>query len=287
MDDDVQKIVSYYKDKNYSGFSIYLKYLSIFYKKLKFYIRSFNKTISPEIREKIYDDAWQNDINDFKFWFNKEKRTQLFSYENNMFIACGGLTQRIWQYYIFKILKEINPKKVLEVGSGNGINLCLLSSYFETIDFKGIDISSIGIEKANKLKINSLNDNFFAGWPIKPLNYKVGNASFEKANALKINFKDNEFDFVFSILALEQMDDIKYKVINEMIRVSSKYICFVEPFIEYNKSLLKIFHHRGSKYFSYKIKDLEKHNLKILQVFDDHPNKVTLGVAAILCEKKS
>ena len=254
---------------------------------MKFYLRSFNKTISPEIREKIYDDAWQNDINDFKFWFNKEKRTQLFSYENDMFIASGGLTQRIWQYYIFKILNKTNPKKVLEVGSGNGINLCLLSSYFETIDFKGIDISSKGIEKANKLKINSLNDNFFSGWPIKPLNYKVGNVSFEEANALKINFKDNEFDFVFSILALEQMDDIKYKVINEMIRVSSKYICFVEPFIEYNKSLLKIFHHRGSKYFSYKKKDLEKHNLKILQVFDDHPNKVTLGVAAILCEKKS
>ena len=151
--------------------------------------------------------------------------------------------------------------------------------------FNGIDISLNGIKNSKKLQNISFDDNFFLGWPIPPKTKNAGNISFEKCNASKIKFSDDEFDFVFSILALEQMDDIKEQVIQEMVRVSNKYVMFVEPFKEYNSSILKLFHHRGSKYFSYNLKNLEKFNLKILEVYDDHPNKVTLGVCAVLCEK--
>ena len=195
------------------------------------------------------------------------------------------MTQRFWQYYVFSFLKEKQPKKVLEIGSGNGINLCLFSTYFEKTNFHGIDISTEGVKNSNILKTENFEDSFFEGWPIKAESKLSRNVNFKEQNAKKLSFKDSEFEFVYSILALEQMDDIKDKVIDEMARVSSKYVCFVEPFIEYNRSLLSFFHHRGSKYFSYKIKDLKKHNLKVLEVYDHHPNKVTLGVAAVLCEK--
>ena len=285
MDDDVQKIITYYNFKEDKNLSIYFKYIKIFYKKFKFYLKSFNRKISPEIREKTYDDACQSNINDFKFWFNKEKTTQLFSYKNNMFIASGGLTQRIWQYYLFRCLEKTSPSKVLEIGSGNGINLCLFSSYFEEINFTGIDISLKGVENSIKLKNKILDESFFLGWPLPLKNKKPGKISFEKCNATKLNFNNQEFDFVYSILALEQMDDIKDKVITEMVRVSNKYVMLIEPFKEYNNSILKFFHHKGSKYFSYTKKNLSDFNLKILEVFEDHPNKVTLGVCAILCEK--
>ena len=60
MDDDVQKIITYYNFKEDKNLSIYFKYIKIFYKKFKFYLKSFNRKISPEIREKMYDDAWQS-----------------------------------------------------------------------------------------------------------------------------------------------------------------------------------------------------------------------------------
>lgn len=285
MDDGVSKILSYYNFKDDSKLSIYIKYIKIFYKKLKFFIRSFGSKISPEIKEKLYDEAWQSEINNFKIWFDKENKTQLFSYKNKMFIASGGLTQRIWQYYLYKFLKKTNPSKVLEIGSGNGINLCLISLYFKNLSFTGIDISANGIENSIKLQNSNLDDSFFLGWPIAIKTKNPGKISFEKCNASKLEFTNGEFDFVYSILALEQMDDIKEEVIREMLRVSNKYVMFIEPFKEYNSSILKHFHHRGSKYFSYNLKNLEKFNLRILDVLEDHPNKVTLGVCAVLCEK--
>ena len=122
-----------------------------------------------------------------------------------MFIASGGLTQRIWQYYLFRCLEKTSPSKVLEIGSGNGINLCLFSSYFEEINFTGIDISLKGVENSIKLKNKILDESFRLAIAIK--NKKPGKISFEKCNATKLNF-NQKFDFVYN-LALEQMDDIK------------------------------------------------------------------------------
>jgi len=285
MDKNITFIINYYNFKKKQKIKILIKYILIFIKKFRYFFENFYFEINPLVRKKLYNVAWQSEINNYQKWFNRNNRSQLFTFKRNFFIASGGMTQRFWQYYVFKFLKEKQPTKVLEVGSGNGINLCLFSIFFDRIIFEGVDISDQGVKNSNLLKTKKLDDDFFQGWPIPAKRKKSNNINFYEYNAEKLKYKDKEFDFVYSILALEQMNDIKHKVIDEMTRVSSKYVCFVEPFIEYNRSLLCFLHHRGSKYFSYRINDLEKHKLKVIKVYDYHPNKVTLGVAAVLCKK--
>lgn len=285
MQKNIQYIINYYNFGKTSFFRVIVTIFFKFYKIFFLYIFNYKKKITTYLRKRTYDEAWSNPLRNYKLWFDKNEKKQLFFYKK-FFFSSGAIARRIFQYYTYEIIKKKNLKNVLEIGSGNGINLCLLASYFENTSFQGIDISSEGINQSNILLKSDLSDNFFDGMPIKPATKKLKNIKFSIGDASSLKFENHNFDLVFSILALEQMDHIKENVIKEMIRVSSKYILFIEPFIDYNQTFLKKLHHRGSSYFSHRVEDLKKYNLKIIDIYSDHPNKITLGVCAVLCEKK-
>ena len=62
---------------------------------------------------------------------------------------------------------------------------------------------------------------------------------YSLGDAKALNFRENEIDFVYTILALEQMDDIKLKVLKELKRVAKKKIVLIEPFPELNRRVIK------------------------------------------------
>jgi ubiquinone/menaquinone biosynthesis C-methylase UbiE len=283
-DNNYSKIFKYYSKKiNY--YQYYKKLLEIFFKRLKafFFNTILNKEIdNPSIKKNIYEKTWSGKTLSYENWFSNKSSNHLYNYKNTFFLASSGFIQRIHQYSIYKIIKKIEPKKVLEVGSGNGINLNLLSSLFLRIKFTGLELTRNGIVYSRSIK--KIDEKFYNGFFIKGT--RIGNVNFIQGNAKQIPFLNNSFDLVFTVLALEQMNSIYKNVIKEMVRVSSKYLVFIEPFQDLNSNILSYLHHRGSKYLSLKTYELEKtFNVKILFILKDFYNKESLKTALIVAKK--
>jgi len=105
-----------------------------------------------------------------------------------------------------KILKEIEVKKILEVGCNRGHNLNALT-YCGQYDLYGIDINPYSILLARENK----------------------EISFNVGNIFDILYKDNFFDLVMTIGVLIHIDpnDLK-NAIAELLRVSKKYFLMME-----------------------------------------------------------
>ena len=105
-----------------------------------------------------------------------------------------------------RILKEIEVKKILEVGCNRGHNLISLT-YCGEYDLYGIDINPYSIVLARDNK----------------------EISFDVGNIFDILYKNNFFDLVMTIGVLIHIDpnDLK-NAITELLRVSKKYFLMIE-----------------------------------------------------------
>jgi ubiquinone/menaquinone biosynthesis C-methylase UbiE len=110
--------------------------------------------------------------------------------------------------YITKTIIDLKPKRLLEIGCGNGHNLLAISKANPDIEIYGIDISLEGIKRAHMY----INGHFYV------------------EDARQLHFDDNFFDVILTVHALEQMKYIIKDVANEIYRVSSDKIVLFEPF---------------------------------------------------------
>ncbi len=107
---------------------------------------------------------------------------------------------------LIKLYKLNNQSKVLDVGCGKGFLLYEIKKILPNINITGIDISSYGLKNSKK--------------EIKKYLFK-----YDIKNSLK--FKYNQFDLVFSINTLHNLEiNFLIKAIKEIQRVGKKqFIC--------------------------------------------------------------
>jgi hypothetical protein len=86
---------------------------------------------------------------------------------------------------------------------------------------------------------------------------------FQQGSAKSLPFGDESFDMVFTILALEQMEEIQHKALSELSRVCKKYLVMVEPFREWNNEPTNRRRVKSLDYFTASIHDLSKYGFKI------------------------
>jgi ubiquinone/menaquinone biosynthesis C-methylase UbiE len=110
--------------------------------------------------------------------------------------------------WVEKMLLELNPKKVLDIGCGNGALLAHFASNFE--QGFGVDISSAAIKIAKQSYSN------------------INNILFSTIDGTILPFKDNSFDMIISMLSFRYLD--WDAILKEMIRVLSpgKHILIVD-----------------------------------------------------------
>lgn len=107
----------------------------------------------------------------------------------------------------FAAIKPLKAKRVLDVGCGEGFTLKKLQE-------KKIGKNNVGIDNST--------DAIKIGKKIYP------EVDLQKGSIYDIQFKDNSFDLVLCTEVLEHLDD-PHKAIEEMKRVSSKYLLFSVP----------------------------------------------------------
>ena len=122
--------------------------------------------------------------------------------------------------FILNFCNEHSLNSIFEVGAGE---LTTLFPIVKNRSFKFTSALDLSEERLKKGLI------FF-----KKNNLKIDNLI--SGNAAKLPYEDNSFDLVYSHYCLEQVPLLSQEIINEMIRVSSKYVIFIEPSYEFSNS---------------------------------------------------
>lgn len=108
---------------------------------------------------------------------------------------------------LFRLIKPLKPISILDVGCGEGFTLQKLEERKVGKNNEGIDYSKDAIEIGRKI------------YP---------KLTLKEGTVYNLPYKENSFDLVICTEVLEHLDD-PLKAVNEIKRVSSKYVLFSVP----------------------------------------------------------
>lgn len=207
--------------------------------------------------------------------------------EQKLFASDVGAT-RFRQLILIRVIEQLRPRTVLEVGCGNGINLMLLACRFPDLEFSGVELTQQGHQAAREFQKQSELPRAMQAYA--PLELADTTAfrriRFVQGSAAELPFEDNSFDLVTTILSLEQMERIRDRALREITRVSSRYLFNIEPFRDLND--------RGGarrnviqrNYFRGRIDDLKRYGFSPKLAMKDFPQEAFLKAGAVLSEKQ-
>ncbi|ETA70338.1 class I SAM-dependent methyltransferase [Candidatus Pelagibacter ubique] len=224
--------------KNIHQFSLYklfklivkrylVDFLNLFIKEKKVY--NENRSVR-EVKAKyekisgLYIDKF-NDEEKMEEGILKKKDFLAFNnHENKIYLIKGGRAIKPITNIVSRFCNHHNLKSLIEVGAGELTTLYPI------------------IKKINNLK-------FISALDLSPNRLKHGKAFLKKKNiqidhliacdASNIPYEDNSFDISFTHYCIEQVPHLAKKIIDEMIRISSKYILIVEPSYQFSNNITR------------------------------------------------
>jgi SAM-dependent methyltransferase len=242
------------------------------------------KRDQAKLREK-YSSSWMK--RDWPTLTPSTERVDFYNWHGEGYQARFWGMKRVHQCLLWRCIRELRPAAVLEVGAGIGLNLFALSTAFQGIRWTGVELSPGGVARAKEVQRQSelLSEiASFCSWQnAAPLAYR--DVDFREGDARRLPFSDNSFDLVFSVLALEQMEEIRAAALSEIARVSAKWVCMIEPFVDFNRDPLRHACTRAKGYISLSIRELNSFGLEPVVAFDDMPQKITRGAGLVVSRK--
>ena len=218
---------------------------------------------------------------------SKEPPINLWIWGKRRIFARVRMGTRLRQYLLVKVLEDVKPRRVLEVGSGNGINLLLLAGRFPDVEFHGVELTQQGIAAARSIQaLPRLPQNLrkFAPFPLKDETaYK--RVRFRQETAANLPYSDSEFDLVYTCAAVEQMERIRDKALGEITRVSNSHVFFYEPFHDVNQDGLSRRYIVARDYFQGRIADLAGYGLRPIWATNDLPQKINNNICGVFCQR--
>jgi SAM-dependent methyltransferase len=207
---------------------------------------------------------------------------------NEKKLALDGLAAaRLRAPLLAAVIDRLEPEKVLEVGCGNGINLFSLAGHFPGVAFTGVDLTPAGIEAATKVQAGDKLPPQLADYiPLEmadPGAFK--HIKFIQGSAAALPFGDGEFDLVYTVLAVEQMERIRDKALAEIARVTRGHVLMLEPFRDANLKGVRRLYALSRNYFRGSIKGLQRFGLEPVWATDDFPQEAFLGSPLVLAKK--
>lgn len=195
---------------------------------------------------------------------------------------------RVRQLLLVRMLERLRPRRVLEVGCGNGVNLMLLAGRFPDVSFTGADLTREGPRAAHDLQRAPELPRAMQAYAPLPLADATAfrRVGFVSADASRLPFPDGAFDLVVTILALEQMERVREAALREIARVAGRHTLMIEPFAELNEHGGRLHYAVARDYFRGRIADLPGYGLAPRLALDDFPQEAFLGACLVLAEKR-
>lgn len=236
--------------------------------------------------ESEYTDAWGAGYRRYRLDRTDLKPKPWFWRGRKLLLDPAAAT-RLRTLLFAAVMGELKPRRVLEVGSGNGINLLSLAGAFPDIEFTGLELTTEGVEQARRAQSHSDTAEIIHAY--SPLEIRdssaIGRINFVQGNAAAMPFDDGSFELVMTVLAVEQMERIRADALSEIARVTRGHVLMLEPFRDRNASGLRRLYVRSRNYFRGSIGELRGFGLEPLWATADYPQEAFLGTALVLARK--
>jgi SAM-dependent methyltransferase len=195
---------------------------------------------------------------------------------------------RFRQLMLVRLIEQLRPASVLEVGCGLGIHLVLLACRFPDIAFAGIELTAAGHDAARALQSSERLPPHLIAFAPEPLPDPTAfrRVDFRQGDATALDFPDASFDLVYTVLALEQMERVRSRALAEVARVTRRHYFGIEPFREVNERGWERLYVKGRDYLRGRISDLPRHVLVPTAACSDFPQERFLKACAVLAQKR-
>lgn len=160
--------------------------------------------------------------------FTKGDAKSVIELPNNKIVQIKGNIKDYHSECLSKIIIKTKSKSILDAGAGEFTQFYLLKKKLINRNYKlhkdaGLDLSFNRLYKGKKfLKQNKLK-----------IDYVI------QADASKIPFNDSSFDLIYTCHCLEQIPKLFIKSVQEMVRVSKKFVILIEPSYELSNNTTK------------------------------------------------
>lgn len=244
-----------------------------------------NHRRNSDLVQQKYEGIWEN-----LKWSElapEYPREHLMRWMDKYYLGNVWALPRVHLAILGKAIDKYKPKKVLEVGSGRGLNLILLGARFPEIEFIGLELSESGVYWAKKVDSEpNLPSELVRYSPFTWSCPRIpGRVRFVQGTATKLPFEDRHFDLVYTRQALEQMEPYRDQVFSEIYRVCEQIGVFIEAFRDWNNS--GTCRHRiiAKDYFSARISDLRGYGFEPVITRNDLPTKTYMNVGLVIARK--
>lgn len=236
--------------------------------------------------ESEYADAWGAGYRRYRLG-RSDLKPKPWAWRGRKLLLDPAAATRLRTVLFAAVIDELKPLRVLEVGSGNGINLLSLAGAFPDTEFTGLELTTEGVEQARRAQSDSeIVDIVHAYSPLEISDRSaVGRINFVQGNAAAMPFDGGSFDLVMTVLAVEQMERIRFAALSEIARVTASHVLMLEPFRDANASGLKRLYVRSRNYFRGSIDELRGFGLTPLWATADYPQEAFLGTALVLARR--
>ena len=239
--------------------------------------------------EEEYNEVWDRTVLDSYKLPNAESSNQPWEWRDQRYIAhrFGGARVRI--AVLMRVIEQLKPARVLEVGCGNGVNLLYLAGRFPNVSFTGVELTPAGVRTAQQCQAQweQFPEDLLEFSPLPQLDRTAfKRIDFKQGSAAELPFKPGSFDLVYTVLALEQMERIRRRALTEVARVSAKNVLMIEPFRDVNERGFRRHYVVTRNYFAARIRDLPKYGMEPVWSISDFPQKAQMQFCCVLARKR-
>jgi SAM-dependent methyltransferase len=234
-----------------------------------------------------YEEAWSSGYGKYDVSAGPRKAEPWTFRDDRIMVSRLGAA-RFRSVILGGVIRSLKPKSVLEVGCGDGINLLLLANAFPNVNFTGLELTDAGHRASIAVQRHDrLPDNLSAYAPLPQIDPQAFHRiSFVQGNACAMPFTAGSFDLVYTVLSVEQMEQVRYQALSEISRVTGRHLLNLEPFADANTGFWRRLNVYGKDYFRGRIAELSRYSLEVVWATQDFPQDTALGVALVLSRKR-
>lgn len=236
--------------------------------------------------ESEYKDAWGAGYRRYRL-DRTDLKPKPWHWRGRKLLLDPAAAARLRTLLFAAVIDDLKPKRILEIGSGNGINLLSLAGAFPGIEFTGLELTDEGVRQARSAQSDAEIAGILRAY--SPLDTRVesaiGKIAFVQGDASAMPFEDSSFDLVMTVLAVEQMESIRAAALREIARVTRSHALMLEPFRDVNSRGLRRLYVKSRDYFRGSIDELRDYGLDPVWATDDFPQEAFLGTALVLARK--